>query len=417
VQRAATLVLLALGIAASALPGAAAAATITANGDASWESFGYPNPDTGGQRWENFLAATLRARGDLLAGVTYRLDLRAVADDVEFTAGVLDVRNSRFRRPYLAAKEMLVSYRLLPELRLSAGKQLVLWSLMEGLKPANLMVPKDESDPFRQWEEGVWSLGLHYEDERGLSGEAFVVPIAFTPSRVPQGRWQIIPEDIAQTQDLPPVQLDETQVGVRVRAQVEEWESAILFYAGRSTEAIFVPELIFVGGDEVFRVEIVDRYPHLYAPGVQLSRPIGEDVVWRFELVYYHSPDPDQDDFIHTTSGAEYVVSDWRFGLNYFRDDTTARAPEEVTNEGALRFFRSFLSGAVRYDPGWWRFTVQAGHDFTEEFSLVQPSISAEVYRNLRLTLEGDVITASRPSYFDSIRHDDRIGAKLEYFF
>jgi len=394
------------------------AATIGVNGEVGYETFGYPSSETGGSSWENFFAANLRGRGELIPDLSYRFDVRAVADDAEFTAGVLSVRNRQFRRPYVSFKELALSYRALPELRLGIGKELVRWSIIEGLQPANLMDPTDQSDPFRIWEEGVWSASLHYEPGE-WSVDAVVVPIAFTPSRAPLGRWQIIPAVVTQTQDMPPVQFEETQTALRVQGHLQEWEGALIQYTGRVTDAIFVPQLIFVGGEQQFRLEMVHRYPHLYAWGAQLSRPLGDSFIWRNEAVYYHSPDQDEDDFVHWVTGLEYSYEVWRVVLNYFREDVTAEAPIPVTSKGALRFFRSFLFGEVRYDPGSrWRVTLRGGHDFTELFTLIQPEVSFEIYPDLRIALGGDYIDASKPSsYFYSIRHDSRISARIQYFF
>ena len=68
-------------------PAAAVAATMVLNGHVQYETFGYPDPETVGPRWENFFAATLRAHGQLSSTLTWQFEGRAVADDVNFTAG------------------------------------------------------------------------------------------------------------------------------------------------------------------------------------------------------------------------------------------------------------------------------------------------------------------------------------------
>ena len=66
---------------------AAAVALPTVNGTVQYETFGYPDPDRHGPNWENFFAATVRSHGEITPTLTWEFEGRAVADDVNFTAG------------------------------------------------------------------------------------------------------------------------------------------------------------------------------------------------------------------------------------------------------------------------------------------------------------------------------------------
>lgn len=412
---------------------AAVAAPPTLNGHVQYETFGYPDPETAGARWENFFAATLRGSGQLSSTLTWQFEGRAVADDVGFTAGAYSLRNESRSRPYLSLITGGLDYRPSPDLRISVGKQLVNWSIFDEIQPANLMTPRDESDVFRRVDLGVPSVSVYY-GSGGAFAELVVVPLAFTPSRLPQSRWAIantIPKipiaSFVEDQDLPPVRLDETQAGARVGMRLGPLEASLVGYVGRDTTAIFVPHLIFLGfrHKPMYAEHLVDRYPRMRAGGVTASYPLAERWMLRVESVYYDSPDRDRDDFLHSVAGVEYALDDWRLVVNYLHDDQTVNAAEEVANKGERRFFPSFLFGEVRYDAGGQlRGQLRGGYDVTGEFLLVQPEVSYRLWRTLRVALLGEVIHANRSayehnkvSYFNAIRHEDRLGTRIEYDF
>ncbi|HVN85603.1 MAG TPA: hypothetical protein VMW17_12245 [Candidatus Binatia bacterium] len=409
--------------------GAASATPPTINGHVQYETFGYPDPDTTGERWENFFAATLRAHGEISPELTWQFEGRAVADDVAFTAGGYSLRNATRRRPYLSLITAVLDYRPSENLRVSVGNQVVSWSIFDELQPANLMSPRDESDPFRRIDQGVPSVAAHY-GSGGAFAELVVVPLAFTPSRLPQGRWDIIRnENVIRPQDQPPVQLDETQAGARIGAHLGQLEATVIGYVGRDTEAVFVPgPLVLVGfknGRPQFKAQIIDRYPQLRAGGVTASYPFGDRVIMRVESVYYNSPDRFRDDLLQSVAGVEYALDDWRIVASYLRDDQIIAAPEEVTNKGERQFFQSFIFGEIRYDAGGrLRGRLRGGYDATGDFSLLQSELSYRVWQTVWISLLGEQVDAgkrsyedNKTSYFDTISHEDRLGTRIEYDF
>jgi len=413
---------------------AAVASVPALNGAVQYETFGYPDSETLGPRWENFFAATLRGHGQLSSTLTWQFEGRAVADDVDFTAGAYSLRNATRRRPYLSLITGVLDYRPSPELRVSVGKQIVNWSAFDEIQPANLMTPRDESDAFRRMELGIPSLSVHYGSGATFA-ELVVVPLAFTPSRLPQGRWNIgttiarkLRGSFVEPQDLPPVRFNETQAGARVGTHWGGLEASVIGYVGRDTEAEFVPGRIIitvVNGRFKYTPQIIDHFPRLRAGGITASYPLGERSLLRVESVYYNSPEHDRDDFLHSVAGMEYALDDWRIVANYFRDDQTVNATEAVTNKGERRFFQSFIFGEVRYDAGRrLRGHLRAGYDANGEFLIIQPEISYRLWRTLWVALLGENIQASRSSYthnktsyFDAIRHEDRLGTRIEYDF
>jgi hypothetical protein len=389
----------------------------TLSGSVEYETFGYPDSAAQSPRWENFFTFLARGKGRFAPALTYEFEGRAVADDVGFTAGAYSLRNAGTERPYLSLVTATVTYRPHPDLRISIGKQIVNWSIFDGLQPANLIIPRDESDIFRPVNLGVPGVAVHYESG-GAYADLMVVPMAFNPSRLPQGRWSIIPGIVEQRQDLPPVRFNETQAGARLGAHLGMLDASIVGYVGRDTSAIFVPNLIFVGGEEIFKLQIIDRYPHMRAGGVTAAYSAIEGLLLRVESVYYNSQDRDRDDFVHTAAGIEYAIENWRLVLNYMREDLTFSAPEEVTDKGERQFFQSFIFGELRYDPGGrLRAKARAGYDLSKQFVLAEPEVSYRVWRDLRVALFSDLIGAGRFSYFDRIRHEDRLGTRLEYHF
>jgi hypothetical protein len=411
------------------LPRLAPAVSAAVNGHVQYETFGYPDPDTADHRWENFFAAVLRGRGEFTSTLTWQAEGRAVADDAGFTAGAYSPRNESRQRPFLSLVSGALDYRPIPDLRLSVGKQIVSWSIFDELQPANVMMPRDESDAFRRVEQGVNGVSVYYGSGR-LFAELVVVPLAFTPSRLPQGRWNIIQEpDVIQVKDQPPVQLDETQAGARIGARIGQLDATLIGYVGRDTAAVFLPgQLILIGienGIPIFKAQIIDAYARLRVGGLTASYPFGDRVIARTEAVYFNSPDPYHDDFLHTAGGVEYALDDWRVVLSYLRDDTTVSAPQEVTNKGERRFFQSFMFGELRYDAGGaLRARLRGGYDFNGEFMLLQPEVSYRVWRTLRVALLGEVIDASlssytnnKISYFETITHEDRLGTRIDYDF
>jgi hypothetical protein len=412
----------------------ALAAPPVLNGSVQYETFAYPDADARSPRWENFFAATLRSHGEFNSALTWQFEGRAVADDVDFTAGAYSLRNATRRRPYLSLISGLLDYRPLPELRVSVGKQVVNWSGFDEIQPANLMTVRDESDVFRRVELGVPSVSVHYGSGSTFA-ELVVVPLAFTPSRLPQGRWNIattianqLGGSFVERQELPVVRFDETQAGARVGTHWGRLEASVLGYVGRDTAAVFVPGPLIVtvvNGRLKFTPQIIDEFPRLRAGGITASYPLGDRALLRVESVYYNSPDRNRDDFLHSVAGIEYDLDDWRIVASYFRDDQTLDAPEAVTNKGERRFFQSFIFGEVRYDAGRrLRAHLRGGYDATGEFLIVQPEVSYQLWRTLWVALFGEDIQASRSSYthnktsyFDVIRHEDRLGTRIEYDF
>jgi hypothetical protein len=223
---------------------------------------------------------------------------------------------------------------------------------------------------------------------------------------------------VQREQDLPPVRFDETQAAARLGAHIGQLDAALVGYVGRDTNAIFVPELVFVGGDELFRLVMHDQYPRLRAGGVTATLPWQEELLLRFESVYFNSPDRNRDDFLHTVVGIEYGFADWRLFVNYLHDDQTIAAHEAVTDKGERRFFRSFLFGDVRYDGGGnLRASLRGGYDLTKQFLILQPEIAYRVWRQVDVVLVADIIEADPFSYFYDVRQEDRLGVRFEYHF
>ena len=311
-----------------------------------YETFGYPDGQASGPSWENFFAATVRGSGQLSSTLTWQFEGRAVADDVGFTAGAYSPRNANVRRPYLSLITAVLDYRPAPNLRISVGKQIVNWSILDVIQPANLMTTHDESDAFRSVELGVPSIAVHY-DRGSAYGELVVVPLAFTPSRLPQGRWNIIQpgSGVIERQDLPPVRLDETQAGARVGAHIGQLEASLIGYVGRDTEANFVPgPLIFLGivnGAPRFLAQIINQYPRMRASGVTASYPLGDRLLLRTEVVYYNSPDPNRDDFVHTAGPASTLSTT---GASCSATCATIRRrapPKKSPTRASAAFFRA----------------------------------------------------------------------------
>jgi hypothetical protein len=411
----------------------AVAALPALNGAVQYETFGYPDPDTLGSHWEDFFAATLRGHGQFSSTLAWQFEGRAVADDAGFTAGAYSQRNASRSRPYLSLITGVLDYRPSPQLRVSVGNQIVNWSAFDGIQPANLMTPRDQSDVFRRVESGIPSISVHYGG--GTFAELVVVPLAFDLSRLPQGRWSIattiarkLGGSFVEQQDLPPVRFNETQAAARVGTHWGGLEASVIGYVGRDAAAEFVPGRLIVTvvkGRFKFTPQIIDHFPLLRAGGVTASHPLGDRWLLRIESVYYNSPERDRDDFLHSVAGVEYALDDWRIVLNYFRDDQTVSAAEAVTDKGERRFFQSFMFGEVGYDAGRrLRGHFRAGYDVNGEFLLIQPEVSYRLWRTLWLALFSEIIQANRSSYchnkisyFDTIRHEDRLGTRIEYDF
>jgi hypothetical protein len=405
-----------LGFVALAVPGQAVPIP-KLHGHLRYETFAYPDGDRLNQGWENFFEAVVRGRGRLSSVLTYRFEGRLVADDAQLTAGGFSLRNGEVRRPYFSITEAVVTYRPLPWLRVSAGKDLVNWSIMDGLQPANFMSAIDESDIFRTVDQGLYGFSVHVGTGSTYADLA-VVPLIFTPARLPQGRWDIIPGDVLRRKDMPPVTFRETQAGLRLGARVQGVDVNLIGYVGRDWAAVFIPNVIFVGGPDRFKLEIIDRYARLRAGGFNVSAALGESLLLRTEMIYYSTPEEYRDEFFHTVFGIEYTRSDWRMNVAYMREDRTAKATQEVTDKGERRFFRNFLYGSINYDAGA-RLEGELGvsYDVTRRFLLTTWDVSYRVWRNLRAGIVGELITAWEDTYFDRIRHEDRIGTRLTYSF
>jgi hypothetical protein len=245
--------------------------------------------------------------------------------------------------------------------------------------------------------------------------------MAFQLSLMPQGRWNIIPterENVSRDIDVPPVQFKETQAGLRIGTQFDDLDVSLFAYVGRDAMPGFVPELIFVGGEQRFQLVITDTYPRIRSGGFNASYPLGDALLLRTEVVYFSSPDEERDDFLHSVIGAEYSLADWRFVLNYFRDDVVTRADVEVTDKGERRFFQSFLFGEVRYDAGGrLSLLLRGGIDFSEEFLVIEPEIDYRVWRDLHIAITANIVDGSGDNYFERIQSEDRIGTRLRYYF
>src|SRR6185295_1685132 len=196
------------------------------------------------------------------------------------------IRNANVRRPYLALTAAALHYRPIPELRLTVGKQIVNWDNFDGIQPANLLSSLDQSDPFRGETQGVNGLTLHWQPS-AFYADLTVVPLAFAPARSPQNRWIIIPGAVGYHQHLPPVQVDETQAGLRLGGRLGDLDASAFGYVGRDALRI-----------------------------------------------YLGSPDRNRGDFVDSLIGGEYTYGDWRFVLGYLRQDLKDRPQQSVLSQG-----------------------------------------------------------------------------------
>lgn len=375
-----------------------------------YETFGYPDGATRGDRWENFFAAALRGNAQLTSTLGAAAELRAVADDAGYTAGAWSLRNASVRRPYLSLTTATVDWRPSPELRFTVGKQIVDWDTFDGIQPANLLSTLDQSDPFRAVTQGVNGVTAHWQPGR-VYLDLTVVPLAFTPARSPQDRWIIIPGALGYHQHVPPVQLDETQAGLRIGGRAGDLEASAFGYVGRDSLPLFV--LNFE------RLIVESRAPLLRAGGMTVSYPLGERLLLRAEVVFLGSPDRNRGDFLDSLMGGEYTFGDWRVVLGYLRQDLTDPADDAVLSQGERVFFQSFVSGEVRWDPGGrWQAHVRGGYDTRGDFALVEPEVSFRPWQPLRIAVGGNLVVAGRENtYFHRIQHEDRLGLRFEYQF
>ena len=410
-MRRAGAVLAVLLLFASSLEGA----TISADGELRYELFGYPDAGRRGDAVENFIEGRLRVRGALGASLGYRAEGRVVADDAEFTAGMVDPRMTERRRPYLTIPEAVIDWRPTETLRLSLGRQIVNWSGVDEFQPANLMAPLDESDIFRRVTMGAFGVAGHWDGP--VTVDLMVVPAAFQGNRLPQGRWRFVPDGIPLDSRAAPVRMEETQVGVRVGGQLGALDAALIGYLGRDMFPLFT----LAPGAVCPLQGVVARNPRTRAAGATASYPLGESILLRSEVVYHASPDAERDDFFqYVPLGIEYTRDDWRIVLNYLRYDRTHRAAGAVS-QGERRFYPSFLFGEASWDAGGrLRARLRAGYDFQDAFVLVEPELSYRVWRELRVGLVAHLIhdhAARGFDYFDLIRNEDRIGMRMQYFF
>lgn len=390
----------------------------TVDGSLRYDLYGYPDRDSRGDEVENFVEAIVRLRGRASVDVSYRFEGRAVADDADFTAGGFDVRQSELRRPYLDLPEAVVDWTPTSGLRVSLGRQIVNWSTIDEFQPANLLSPLDESDIFRRVPLGAFGAAAHYE--RGpVAADLVVVPLAFQMNRLPQGRWRFVPDGVGLQLHTPPVQLDETQAGVRIGTRFDSLEVALLGYVGRDMFPLFT--LDRPPSENAPNPEVGARYTRTRAGGIVASMPVADSILLRSECVYYSSPDERREEFFQWVPlGIEYTRGDWRLVFNYLRYDRTAKGTGAL-NQGERRFYRSFVFGEGSYEAGGrLRARVRAGYDTEGEFFLFEPDVSYRLWRELRLSLVADVVQAhptSSFSYFDLIRHEDRVGLRAQYFF
>jgi len=381
---------------------------------ARYEVFGYPDSERLGSDVESFFSTRLHAEQSITPEVYVQAEARVVADEASYTAGAYSWRNAGRRRPYLSINLAQLDYAVSDELRLSAGLQRPHWSVMDLLTPANLVAARDQSDPFRATDVGVPSVSLHYETEP-VAVDFIVVPMVFTVSRLPQGRWSIVPTSVQQSQSVPPVRVDETQAGLRVGGRFGQLEAALLAYVGRDAAPIFVPNVIFLDFGQL-AVELVAEYPRLASGGTTMTMPILERGMMRFESVYLGSTQRNRADFLQTVGSFEYTYREARATLGYFRSDVVVGAAEEITSQGSRTFFQSFLFGQMAYDTGRkLKLELSGGYDTDEGFYLLAPSVSLRLWSQVKLTLGAQVIGAQRLSYFQRVRHEDRIGTALEY--
>jgi hypothetical protein len=134
-------------------------------GHLQWESFAYPDGAGDTDDWENFFELETRFRTRLTSQLTFRFESRLVADDSQFTSGFYSVRNDQTRRPYLSIVSGALDYRPAEWIRLSAGKILGNWSIIDEIEPANLLSARDETDIFRRSDLGVYGLAAHFEHD------------------------------------------------------------------------------------------------------------------------------------------------------------------------------------------------------------------------------------------------------------
>lgn len=382
----------------------------TLHGTAQWETFGYADEDARGDRWENFFALELRGKAELASTLGFQAEARVVADDAGYTAGAYALRNEGTERAYLMLTTATLDWRPVPEVRVSLGKQIVNWDSFDGIQPANLLSSFDQSDPFRAVTQGVTGVTVHWEP-----GPVFfdltVVPLAFTPSRSPQDRWIIVPQAVPYHQHLDPVQVEETQAGLRIGGHAGALDATAFGYVGRDNLPLYV--LNFE------RLTVESRSARLYAGGMNASYPLHERLLARLEIVYLGSPDATRGDFLDVLVGGEYAYGDWRVVLGYLHQDRTGRPDVPVLHQGERVFFQSFVSGEVRFDPGGRvQARVRGGYDTRGEFVLVEPEVSLRIWQGLSAALGGAYIASQRDnSYFHDIRHEDRLGLRMEFQF
>ncbi len=231
-------------------------------------------------------------------GIVFSLKGEAVAK--ESADGAIDRLSEEEKRWLFNAKEASVSFSDGP-VTLSVGKQVLDWSVTDTVSPSDLLSPFDLERPIDRERIGIFSVILKVGDEEKFSELVFVPKV--TPSRLPQGNWNLFPEDVLVAKQ----EVDsQPQIAFRGKYLWQDFDLGVIYYHGIAFSPNARGEKTLTG------FVLVPFYDQLDAGVVSVSKELLGFIV-RAEVGYFDHETGD--DFF------SYVVSLDREFYEVFREE------------------------------------------------------------------------------------------------
>lgn len=336
-------------------------------------------------------------------------------DTESHATGVMDSLVERGERYALALAECYLEFSR-GHWRSRLGKQLLDWSVTDGLSPTDTLNARDWTD-IVEWERvGGPAYVLRY------GGDAYLEAVlcAFTPSKLPARRWQ--PPSLRgftlEEQDLGAA--GEPQAALRGGALWHGFEVGGAVFQGRS----YAPVLRLDSGSSS-GIHLKPVYRQETVLSAFLTGELYRGVIVRADLGYFNQQQ--DDDFIQYVAGAE---RQWN-GLVGPRD--TFSLLVQYTNEietqdvlprafHALDFRRAFNNSIwlnLRYafqEEGGWSVRLRSIYNLSHHDGYVEPSVVWS-RRKWEATLGLGVFAGSANTFWGGFNDQDRLFARLSYFF
>ena len=304
----------------------------------------------------------------------------------EFSNGSIDRLNDQADRWAIGVRELYAGYGG-EWFSAKVGRQIFDWSVTDTVSPSDMLTPFDLTRPIDRERMAVPAMAIKIGDDSRFLEAVTISKV--TPSRLPQGNWDLFTDLPAEVSVADQEESSKAQFAVRGKYLAGDWDLGLILYDGVGFSPNARLEM------NPFGMQLVPFYDELQAGVVSVAKELFGSIV-RAEVGYFDHEIGD--DFW------SYAVSVDRELPNLFRDTDhlyllIQYSDQVVDNHGSSpdgwvdfrRVFDNSITAKINYSPSdmdVWLFGAEVAHALDDQAGYAKFFVTWKNYNWEKISIE-----------------------------